>query len=106
MLAVSVACGKSDTGRENPVEPTASATASATTPAAGIDVHNNADVWFVRHMIPHRQQEIEISDVLLAKRGVDPRVTDLAITIKTTLVTVGRLAMPNSFTELREGANG
>ena len=58
------------------------ATASATTPAAGTEAHNNADVWFVRHMIPHHQQAIEMSDIVLAKHGIDPRVTELATTIK------------------------
>jgi uncharacterized protein (DUF305 family) len=82
VLVASVACVKADIGRENPTEQTASATASATTPATGIASDNNADIWFVRHMIPHHQQEIEMSDILLGKRGVDPRVTELAITIK------------------------
>lgn len=52
VLVASVACVKADIGRENPTEQTASATASATTPATGIASHNNADIWFVRHMIP------------------------------------------------------
>jgi uncharacterized protein (DUF305 family) len=33
-------------------------------------------------MIPHHQQAIEMSDVLLAKQGIDPRVSDLATKIK------------------------
>jgi uncharacterized protein (DUF305 family) len=82
MLVVSAACSKVDTGREDPAGQTTSATASATTPAAGTEAHNNADVWFVRHMIPHHQQAIEMSDILLAKRGIDPRVTELATKIK------------------------
>ena len=33
-------------------------------------------------MIPHHQQAIEMSDILLAKQGIDPRVTELANNIK------------------------
>jgi uncharacterized protein (DUF305 family) len=83
VLVVSAACIKVDTGREDPAGQTsATATASATTPAAGTEAHNNADLWFVRHMIPHHQQAIEMSDIVLAKHGIDPRVTEFANTIK------------------------
>jgi uncharacterized protein (DUF305 family) len=83
-LVVSAACINFDTSREDPAGQitSATATASATTPAAGTEAHNNADLWFVRHMIPHHQQAIEMSDIVLAKHGVDPRVTELANTIK------------------------
>ena len=37
---------------------------------------------FAQHMIPHHQQAVEMSDVLLAKQGIDARVTDLATQIK------------------------
>ncbi len=55
VLVVSAACIKVDTGREDPAGQTTSATATASTtmPLAGTEAHNNADVWFVRHMIPH-----------------------------------------------------
>jgi uncharacterized protein (DUF305 family) len=84
VLVVSAACIKVDTGREDPAGQitSATATASATTPAAGTEAHNNADLWFVRHMIPHHQQAIEMSDIVLAKHGIDPRVTEFANTIK------------------------
>ena len=41
-----------------------------------------ADLMFAQHMIPHHQQAIEMSDMLLAKQGIDPRVSDLAKQIK------------------------
>lgn len=44
--------------------------------------HNDADVMFAQHMIPHHQQAIEMSDVLLEKSDIDPRVTELAGQIK------------------------
>lgn len=81
-LAITAGCGTS--GDEQPAGQTttpATATASATTSPGG-EAHNQADVMFVRHMIPHHQQAIEMSDMLLAKQGIDPRVTELVNQIK------------------------
>jgi uncharacterized protein (DUF305 family) len=50
-------------------------------PAEG-DWFNQQDVMFARMMIPHPEQAIEMSDVILAKEGVDPQITDLANQIK------------------------
>lgn len=43
---------------------------------------NRADVMFTSMMIPHHEQAIEMSDVLLAKDGIDPDVASLAERIK------------------------
>ena len=43
---------------------------------------NAADQMFVMMMIPHHEQAIEMSDVVLAKDDIDPRVLDLAQRIK------------------------
>ena len=56
--------------------------ASVTATTASADTHNQADVTFAQQMIPHHAQAIEMSDVVLAKDGIDPRVTDLANQIK------------------------
>ncbi|MFC6356333.1 DUF305 domain-containing protein [Luethyella okanaganae] len=45
-------------------------------------VFENADVMFAQMMIPHHEQAVEMSDVLLAKGGVDARIRDLANQIK------------------------
>ncbi len=84
VLVISAACTNSDTGPENSAGQTTSATATApaTTPAADTHAHNNADVWFVRHMIPYDQQAIEISDIVSVKQGIDSRVTELANRIR------------------------
>lgn len=50
-------------------------------PSAGT-AHNHADAMFAMHMIPHHQQAIDMSDILLAKPNIDPRVADLANRIK------------------------
>ena len=52
--------------------------AGTTTSASATNAHNQADVMFVQHMIPHHQQAIEMSDMVLGKQGIDPRVVDLA----------------------------
>jgi uncharacterized protein (DUF305 family) len=70
--------GDSSTGH---TEGHGSSSASASSaPIAGD--HNDADVMFAQHMIPHHQQAVEMSDIVLAKQGVDPRVTQLATAIK------------------------
>lgn len=46
------------------------------------EAHNQADMDFAHMMIPHHQQAVEMSDIILAKQGVDPRVVDLATQIK------------------------
>ena len=43
---------------------------------------NSADVMFAQMMIPHHEQAVEMSEMLLAKDGIDERVRDLATQIK------------------------
>lgn len=44
--------------------------------------HNDTDVHFLGMMVPHHEQAIEMSDVLLASDVEDPEVRDLAQRIK------------------------
>lgn len=63
--------------------PGAQSTSAASSPGgAQTQAHNDADVAFVQGMIPHHQQAIEMSDILLAKQGIDPRVVSMANDIK------------------------
>lgn len=39
---------------------------------------NDADIAFTTGMIPHHEQAVEMSGILLEKDGVDPRVAELA----------------------------
>ena len=73
-LLALTACSNSSNNQAN--HPTASTSTSAA------EAHNQADVMFAQHMIPHHQQAIEMSDMVLAKQGIDPRVVDLANKIK------------------------
>ncbi|PZQ89531.1 MAG: DUF305 domain-containing protein [Leifsonia xyli] len=43
---------------------------------------NAADSMFAMMMIPHHQQAVVMSDMMLAKDGLDPRITELAQQIK------------------------
>ena len=73
----------SNSGSDSQASPTNSPAASATSsPPVGKEAHNDADVMFAQGMIPHHEQAIEMSDMLLAKQGVDPRVASLANDIK------------------------
>ncbi|ANE82600.1 DUF305 domain-containing protein [Mycobacterium adipatum] len=85
-LAVSAlflgACSNAATGSQSSTSST-SAAASASPSAANSDAtHNDADVTFAQGMIPHHQQAIEMSDMLLGKQGIDPEVISLANEIK------------------------
>ncbi len=77
-LVALAACG--DSGGDQASQGTAST--SSTTTSAAAEAHNQADVMFAQHMIPHHQQAIEMSDMILAKQGIDPRVLELANQIK------------------------
>lgn len=78
-LATSLAltgCGDSGShsgGHGDSAEPSASASSAA---------FNDADAKFATMMIPHHQQAIEMSDMLLAKDGADPKVAQLAKDVK------------------------
>jgi uncharacterized protein (DUF305 family) len=78
-VAVIGACSNSATK-----EATSSAapTSTQTSASAQAAAHNQADMDFAHMMIPHHQQAVEMSDIILAKKGIDPRVVDLATQIK------------------------
>lgn len=84
VVAAALVAGCSNDQADRTAEPmtnTQSTSVAASSPVAG-EAHNDADVMFAQHMIPHHQQAVEMSDVLLAKQGIDARVTDLATQIK------------------------
>ena len=70
----------SEGGSESTVPSAGAPGAGATSP--GSVAKNPADVMFVVMMIPHHQQAVEMSDLLLAKSGVDADVRKLAGQIK------------------------
>jgi uncharacterized protein (DUF305 family) len=55
---------------------------SSSSPAASSSVHNAQDVLFAQGMAIHHQQAIEMAEIVLAKKGVNDKVTTLARQIK------------------------
>jgi uncharacterized protein (DUF305 family) len=55
-----------------------SGTSSASSSAPAASAHNQADITFAQNGIPHHQQAIPMSDTILGKQGIDPRVIALA----------------------------
>ncbi|AKS36354.1 DUF305 domain-containing protein [Mycolicibacterium goodii] len=83
LIATVVGCG-SDTTGEQAATQTATETTSAAAPATTRQQrpHNDADVMFAHHMIPHHQQAVEMSEIILGKPDIDPRVSELAEQIR------------------------
>ncbi|WP_026556811.1 DUF305 domain-containing protein [Arthrobacter sp. 35W] len=59
-----------------------SAAPSSTTGGQQSAGHNAADTMFAQMMIPHHAQAVQMSEAMLAKGGLDPRVRGLALKIK------------------------
>lgn len=81
------ACSNSSQSEQDVSSVTTSAVATLSPSASASEgaqaqAHNDADVTFAQGMIPHHQQAIEMSDMLLAKQGIDGRVVSLANEIK------------------------
>lgn len=60
--------------------PETTETTTATTEADGETStdHNDADIMFAQMMIPHHQQAVEMSEMLLAKEGIPAQVVEFA----------------------------
>lgn len=54
---------------------------SSSAPAAATE-HNEADTMFAQGMIPHHEQAVEMSEMMLQKKDIPASVTDLATRIK------------------------
>lgn len=80
--ATLVLSGCTSTGGETQASAATSTPAATTSSTADAQAHNDADVAFATGMIPHHKQAIEMSDMLLAKQGIDPQVVSLANDIK------------------------
>lgn len=80
LLTVS-ACSGSDADTSTAAS-TAVSSSPADSSASGEAQHNNADVMFAQGMIPHHDQAVEMSEMVLGKEGIDPRVELLAKDIK------------------------
>ena len=72
------ACGNDDMPSMSGMGSSASATPSPTAAGSTSTEHNDADLMFVRGMIPHHQQAVEMSALLLEKSGISPETAALA----------------------------
>jgi uncharacterized protein (DUF305 family) len=70
----------SSSGNKSATSGTSSSAGSTSTPAAS--AHNQADITFAQNGIPHHEQAIPMSDTILGKQGIDPRVIQLATQFK------------------------
>lgn len=82
VTAAVILAGCSSSGSEGTAANTSAGASDTTSTAAADQAQNDADVMFVLHMIPHHSQAVEMSDMLLAKQGIDPRLQKLASEIK------------------------
>jgi uncharacterized protein (DUF305 family) len=73
---VLAACGSSPARRDTTMMSGAAAVATAS--AQSKPAFDDADVMFAQMMIPHHEQALEMSAIVLAKDGVDPEVAELA----------------------------
>ncbi|WP_434992879.1 DUF305 domain-containing protein [Arthrobacter sp. Ld5] len=88
-LTLSACTGGADTGTDagtgtgtttSPTSPSQSPSPSSAGTVS--EEHNRADVMFSRMMIPHHEQAVEMSELMLAKDGISPEITDLATRIR------------------------
>ena len=81
-LAAVAAIGACSNSATKEAAPSSAPSQIQTTASAQAAAHNKADMMFAHMMIPHHQQAIEMSDMVLAKQGMDARVVELAQQIK------------------------
>ena len=81
-LAAVAAIGACSNSATKESAPASAPSQTQTTASAQAAAHNKADMMFAHMMIPHHQQAIEMSDMVLAKQGMDSRVVELATQIK------------------------
>ena len=75
------ACTGDESGTESETTTAVQTTASSESATSTSEVssqHSEADVMFARMMIPHHQQAVEMSDIIMAKDGVPGQVVELA----------------------------
>ncbi|GAB6858027.1 DUF305 domain-containing protein [Microbacterium xylanilyticum] len=77
-----VLAGCTGTGGSMPGMDMGSGDTSSSTSAPSSTTAKTADEMFVTMMIPHHEQAIAMSDAILKKTGIDPKVTALAKQIK------------------------
>ena len=85
VVAAMIALAGCSTGTDGGSMPGMDHGTSATSaqPSASSKDNNAADTMFAQMMIPHHVQAVEMSDIMLAKKDLDAKITALAEEIKT-----------------------
>lgn len=83
-LALTGCSTGTDTGTPAPASTTSGMDHGGMSPSASDAAaeHNSADAMFAQMMTPHHEQAVQMSDMMLAKENLDPRVIQLAQDIK------------------------
>jgi len=82
LVLVLAGCADAGSGSMPGMDHSGGTTSSASPSVEVQGEFNTADSMFAMMMIPHHQQAVEMSDMLLGKSGVDQQVMDLAQQIK------------------------
>jgi uncharacterized protein (DUF305 family) len=57
-------------------------TGTGSSSPSAAQAHNAADMTFAQNMLPCHKQAVQMSDIILSKQGIDPRVVQVANEIK------------------------
>ena len=85
LIALSGCSTVTDTGSMEGMNHSGSAMSTAQPTEVGAETeagHNAADAMFAQMMLPHHAQAVEMSDIMLAKHGMDAKIIALAKEIK------------------------
>lgn len=80
-IALSGCSTSTDAGSMEGMDHGSSAMSTAQATTVGAE-HNAADAMFAQMMLPHHSQAVEMSDIMLAKSGMDAKIITLAKNIK------------------------
>ncbi|NVN00273.1 DUF305 domain-containing protein [Arthrobacter sp. SDTb3-6] len=82
MIALAGCSTGTDGGSMPGMDHGATATSTSTSSSVTGTEHNVADTMFAQMMIPHHVQAVDMSDIMLAKTGLEPKISALAEEIK------------------------
>jgi uncharacterized protein (DUF305 family) len=72
----------SSSGNQAATSSPSAGTATGSPAPSAAQAHNSGDITFAQNMMPCHKQAIQMSDIILTKLGIDPRVVQVANQIK------------------------
>lgn len=82
LLAALIGCSSNEPGGMPTEHRSTSSGPAAEAPKRDVARHDAADTMFAQMMIPHHQQAVEMSQMILDKKDIEPSVAALATRIK------------------------